>query len=149
MRCVTGNSTGSSIPARPPLATIKHLVTPLSCISRSAFTTVAVGKLDAVVRPSGVTRVGQAFIDVALTAFANVTRWAQTLVASDAIYTLSIVEAFGLIRKWVAGRVAVIQINFTVDALCSSRTGAFIGVYEVDAGASILAGLRLAFIDLF
>lgn len=70
-----------------------------TCISSSAFTTVAVGKLDAVVRPSGVTRVRQAFIDVALTALPNVTRWAQTLVASDAIYTLSIVEAFGLIRK--------------------------------------------------
>lgn len=33
--------------------------------------------------------------------------------------------------------------------LCSSGTGAFVRVDEVNAGTSILAGLRLTFIDLF
>lgn len=36
-----------------------------------------------------------------------------------------------------------------VYTLCSSWTGALVCVDEVNAGASILAGLRLAFIDLF
>lgn len=33
--------------------------------------------------------------------------------------------------------------------LCSSRTRAFVGVDKINAGTTILAGLRLAFIDLF
>lgn len=36
-----------------------------------------------------------------------------------------------------------------VYTLCSPGTGALVCVDEVDAGASILAGLRLTFIDLF
>lgn len=71
------------------------------------------------------------------------------MVASNAVHTLAVVEALGLVGKWVSGRVAVIQINLTVDTLCSSGTGALVRVDEVDAGASILTGLRLTFIDLF
>lgn len=36
-----------------------------------------------------------------------------------------------------------------VYTLCSSWTGALVCVDEVNAGASVLTGLRLAFIDLF
>lgn len=36
-----------------------------------------------------------------------------------------------------------------VCTLCSSGTGALVRVDEIDAGASILTGLRLTFIDLF
>lgn len=36
-----------------------------------------------------------------------------------------------------------------VFTLCSSGAGALICVDEVDAGASILAGLRLTLVDLF
>lgn len=71
------------------------------------------------------------------------------MVASDAVHTLAIVEALRLIGQWVIGGVTVIQINLTVDTLCSSGTGALVCVDQVDAGASILAGLRVTFIDLF
>lgn len=36
-----------------------------------------------------------------------------------------------------------------VYTLCSSGTGALVCIDEVDAGSSILAGLRLTFIDFF
>lgn len=36
-----------------------------------------------------------------------------------------------------------------VYTLCSSWTGALVRVDEVNAGASVLTGLRLTFIDLF
>lgn len=38
---------------------------------------------------------------------------------------------------------------YHVGTLCSSWTGALVRVNEVDAGASILTGLRLALVDLF
>lgn len=38
---------------------------------------------------------------------------------------------------------------FLYYTLCSSGTGALVCVDEVDAGASILTGLRLTFIDFF
>lgn len=63
------------------------------------------------------------------------------MVTSDAVHTFAIVEALGLVGQWVSGGVAVIQINLTVDTLCSSGTGALVCVDEVDAGASILTGL--------
>lgn len=63
------------------------------------------------------------------------------MVSSNAVHTFAIVEALGLIGQWVGGGGAVIQINLTVDTLCSSGTGAFVCVDEVDTGASILTGL--------
>lgn len=149
MRRVTGNGACPSVSAGSSFAAIKHLVTTLTCISSTAFAAVAVGELDAVVGPSGVTGVRETLVDVTFTALAHVARRAHTLVASDAIHTFAIVEALGFVCQWVTGGVAVVQVNLTVDTLRSSWTGAFICIDEVDAGPSVLAGLGLTFIDLF
>lgn len=79
-----------------------------TCIPSAAFTPVAVGELDAVVGASGVTRIWQTLIDVPFTALTYITRWAHTLVASNAVHTLAIVKALGLISEWVSEGVAVI-----------------------------------------
>lgn len=86
-----------------------------TCISRAAFTAVAVGELNAVVGASGVAGVRQTLVDVALATLAYVASRAQTVVTSDAVNALAIVEAFGLVGQWVGGGGAVIQINLTVD----------------------------------
>lgn len=86
-----------------------------TCVTGAAFTSVAVGQLNAVVGPSGITGVWQALVDVSLAAFTHVARQTHTLVTSNAVHTFAIVEAFGLIRQWVSEGGAIIQINLTVD----------------------------------
>lgn len=86
-----------------------------TCISSTAFTAIAVGKLNAVVGPSGVTRVWQTLVDITFTALSHVTWWAYTLVASNAVHTLAIIKALRLIGQLVSEGIAVIQINLTVD----------------------------------
>lgn len=86
-----------------------------TCVTSAAFTSVAVGELNAVVGPSGVTGVRETLVDISLATFAYVTGQAHTLVTSDAVYAFAIVEALGLVRQWVSERGAIIQINLTVD----------------------------------
>lgn len=85
-------------------------------VSRAAFAAVAVGELHAVVGASGVAGVRQALVDVALAALAHVARWAQALVAADAVHALAVVEALGLVGQRVGGGGAVVQVDLTVDA---------------------------------
>lgn len=87
-----------------------------TCVSGTTFTTVAVGELDAVVGASGITGVRQTLVHVPFAALAYVTSGAHALVASDAVHALAVVEALGLVCNWVAGGVAVVQINLAVDA---------------------------------
>lgn len=88
-----------------------------TCVTRAAFTSVAVGELNAVVGPSGVTGVRQTFVDISLTTFAYVAGQAHALVTSDAVHALAIVETLGLVCHWVSEGGAIVQINLTVDAL--------------------------------
>lgn len=143
--CVACNSTCSTISAGSPFTAIKHLITALAwrtetkhssqsvhrfallcavvcchvpiptCVTSAAFTSVAVGELNAVVGPSGVTGVRQTLVDISLTTFTYVAGQAHTLVTSDAVHTFAIVEALGLICQWVSEGGAIIQINLTVD----------------------------------
>lgn len=143
--CVASNSTRSTVSAGSPFTAIKHLITTLAwrtetkhrsqslhhfallcavvcchvpiptCVTSAAFTSVAVGQLNAVVGPSGITGVRQTLIDISLTTFTNVARQAHTLVTSDAVHTFAIVEALGLFCQWVSEGGAIIQINLTVD----------------------------------
>lgn len=87
-----------------------------TCISGAAFTAVAVGELNAVVRPPGITRVRQTLVDVAFTPLADVARRTHALIASYAVHTFAVVEAFGLVGQRVAGRGAVIQVDLTMYA---------------------------------
>jgi len=87
-----------------------------TCVSSAAFTAVAVGELNAVVGPDGVTGVGQTLVDVAFAALTYVACRAHTLVTSNAVHTPPVIEALGLSGQRVAGGVAIIQIDLTVDA---------------------------------
>lgn len=119
-----------------------------TCVSSTALAAVVVGQLYAAVRASWVTRVGQALVDISFTALPNISRGAYTVVASNSIYALSFVEAFGLFGNKVNKWVAVINVDLTVNTLSSPGTGAFVGIDQVNAGAPILAWLGEAFIDL-
>lgn len=147
MRRVASHCTCSTITAGSSFAPVKHLITTLTCVARATFAAVAVGELYAVVRTPGVTGVRQALIDVSFTALANVARRTHALVASDAVDTFSVVEALGLMGGRVIKGVAIIQIDLTVDPLGSSGAGALVCVDQIDASPTILAGLRLTFID--
>lgn len=86
-----------------------------TCVTGTAFTSVAIGELNAVVGPSGVAGVRQTLVDVPLAAFPYVAGQAHALVAPDAVHTFAIVEALGLVGEWVSEGGAIIQINLTVD----------------------------------
>lgn len=86
-----------------------------TCVPSAAFTSVAVGELNAVVGPPGVTGVRQTLVDISLTAFAHVAGQAHTLVTSDAVHAFAIVEALGLVCERVREGGAIIQVNLTVD----------------------------------
>lgn len=86
-----------------------------TCVSCAAFAAVAVGELHTVVGSSGVAGVRQTLVDVPLAALAHVARRTQALVAADAVNTLAVVKALGLVGQRVGGGGAVVQVDLTVD----------------------------------
>lgn len=62
-----------------------------------------------------VTGVRQAFIDVSFTALSHVASWALAVVATNTVYTASLVKALGLLRHRVSKRCAVINVDFAVN----------------------------------
>lgn len=148
MRSVTSHSAGASITARFALTAIKHFVTVLTCVSCATVTAVVVLQLDAAVRATGVTRVGQAFIYITLAAFPHISGRADAVVTAHTVHTAALVKAFGFLGDGVGEGRAVVNVDFTVHPLCSPGTGAFVGIDQVDACASVLAGLRQTLIDL-
>lgn len=86
----------------------------LTCVSGATLAAVVVGKLDAAVRASWVTGVGETFIHVSLTAFPNIPCGTDALIPSDLIHTLPLVKALWLFGERVEERVAVIDVDFTV-----------------------------------
>lgn len=82
-----------------------------------AGTTLAVEVIDslhAVLRAAGVTGVGQALVDVALTALAHEARQAGAAVAAHLVHTGAIVEALGAPGHGVDGGAAVVHVYLTV-----------------------------------
>lgn len=144
MRSVTSHSTGASIAARFPLTAIKHFVTALTwsgpqtrllcdqnvvtfkikanwssslyctCVSCATLAAVVVRELDAAVCATGVTRVGQAFIDITLTAFPHISGWADAVVPSHTVHTAALVKAFGLLGDGVGEGCAVVNVDLAV-----------------------------------
>lgn len=88
----------------------------LTCVSGATLAAVVVGELDAAVRASWVTGVGETFIHVSLAALPDVPRGADALIPSDLIHTLPLVEALWLFGERVEERVAVVHVDFTVHA---------------------------------
>lgn len=62
-----------------------------------------------------VTGVGEALVDVALAALADVTSGADAEVAPDAIHALPPVETLGLFGDGVSKRGAVVDVDLTVN----------------------------------
>lgn len=118
-----------------------------TCVPSATLAAIVVGQLDAAVRPSGVTGVGQALVDVSFTSLPNVARGTYAVVSSNSINTFSFVEALGLFGHKVDEWVAVVNVDFAVNTLGSPGTGAFVGIDQVNAGAPVLAWLGEAFID--
>lgn len=94
-----------------------------TCVTGAAFTSVAVGELNAVVGPSGIAGVRQTLVDVPLAAFPDVAGQAHALVAPDAVHTFAVVEALGLVGEWVSEGGAIIQIYLTVDTFSGAERG--------------------------
>lgn len=88
----------------------------VTCVSSTAIAAVVVGELDAVVCTAGVTWVGQALVDVPLTALPYVTGGTDTVVTSHPVNTLPLVEALGLVGDLVCEGVAVVYVDLTVNA---------------------------------
>lgn len=88
----------------------------LTCVSGATLAAVVVGKLDAAVRASWVTGVGETFIHISLTALPDIPCRADALIPSDLIHTFPLVEALWLFGERVEERVAVIDVDFTVHA---------------------------------
>lgn len=72
--------------------------------------------------PAGVTWVGQALVDVPLTALPYVAGGTDTVVTSHPVHTLPLVEALGLVGDGVCEGVAVIYVDLTVNA-CEVEDG--------------------------
>lgn len=104
------NQFNSSCAASPPPAGSWRL----TCVSGATLAAVVVGQLDAAVRASWVTGVGETFIHISLTALPDIPRGADALIPSDLIHTLALVEALWLFGERVEERVAVIDVDFTV-----------------------------------
>lgn len=144
VRRVAGDRARPAVSAGPTFAAVEHLIAALAwrtaakrtsqsvrrlwrgwvrfcaasvptCVTGAAFASVAVGELNAVVGPSGVTGVRQTLVDVPLAAFADVAGQAHALVAPDAVHAFAVVEALGLVGQWVSEGGAVVQVNLTVD----------------------------------
>lgn len=148
MRCVTGHSTCASVPTWLSLTPIKHFITALTRVACTTLAAVVVRELCAAVCTPRVTRVGQTFVDVSLAAFAHVSRQACAVVPTNFVHTAALVKALGLLCDRVGKGCAVVDVDLAMNTLCSPWTGAFVGIDQVDACASVLAGLRKALIDL-
>lgn len=85
-----------------------------TCVSGAAVAAVAVGELDAAVRPPRVTGVGETLVDVSLAALPYVPRRADAVVAPHSIHTLALVETLGLVGDRVGEWVAVVHVDLTV-----------------------------------
>lgn len=85
-----------------------------TCVSCATLAAVVVCELDAAVRATGVTRVGQAFIDVTLTAFPHVSGQADAVVPTHTVHAAALVKAFGLVGDGVGEGCAVVNVDLAV-----------------------------------
>lgn len=86
----------------------------------AALAVEVIDTLYAVLGASDVTGIGQALIDVALTALANEAGWAGAAVAAHLVHTGAVVKALGAPGDGVDGGTAVVHIDLTVHT-CRSR----------------------------
>lgn len=117
-----------------------------TCVSVATATLVIVDQLHTVEAAGSVAGPGEAFIQIALTVFANESRRAGACVTADAVHALSSIPTARLPGARL-GR-TVIHIHLTLEPMCSRWAGACEAVYKVDTGSSVEAGLGVAFIHI-
>lgn len=117
-----------------------------TCVSKATATLVVVDQLHTVEAAGGVTGPRQAFIEIPLTVFSNESWRAGAGVTAHTVHTLTSIQTARLEGAMLGG--AVIHVHFTLDSMCSRRAGAGEAVDEVDTGASMEAGPRVAFINI-
>lgn len=110
-----------------------------TCVGAAADTPVVVDQLYAVQTALRAAGVGQALVDVPLTALSGKARQAATAVAPNLIHTLTPIQAVGAPGT-------VINVVFTEQASSAWGTGTLEMVHQIDTGASVLARLVLALV---
>lgn len=139
IRHVASHSASPSIQARLLGTHIKEGFTVTASEGAAADTQVVIGELKAVQAALGAAWIGQALIDVPLTALPSKSRQTATAVASNPVHTLAAIKAVGAPGT-------VINVLFTKQAPSARWARTLEMVHEVDAGASVLAWLVLALI---
>lgn len=139
IRHVAGHSTSPSIQAGHLGTHIDESFTVTTGKGTAADAQVVIGQLDAVQAAFRAAGVGEALVDVPLTPLSSKAWQAATTVAPNPIHTLATIKAVGTPGT-------VINVLFTKQTPSAWWAGALEMVHEVDAGASILAGLVLALI---
>lgn len=163
----------------------------------AALAVEGIDALHAVLGATGVAGVGQALVDITLTALTHEAGRAGAAVAAHLVHAGAVVKALGAPGHGVDGGVAVVHVDLAVHAcrpgairphvaavkphashrcapagdqtprswtlatspsdslprcakptLCAAGAGALVGVGEVDAGASVPAGLGQALVHL-
>lgn len=115
-------------------------------VSEATATQVVVVQLHTVEAAGSVAGSRPAFIEIPLTVFADESLKADARVTAHIVHTLSSVLTERFTGVELGG--TVIHVHFTLEPLCSRRAGAGEAVDEVDTGSSMVAGPRLAFIDI-
>lgn len=110
-----------------------------ACEGAAADALVVISELNAVQAALRAARIGQAFVDVPLTPLPSKARQTATTVASNPVHTLATIKAMGAPST-------VINVLFTKQAPGAWWARTLEMVHEVDAGASVLAGLVLALV---
>lgn len=117
-----------------------------TCVSRATAALVIIDQLNAVEAAGSVAGPRQALVKIPLTVFANEAGRAGTGVTSHAIHTLSSIQTPRFPGARLGG--TVIIIHFTMESVCSGWAGTGKSVDEVDTRSSVVARLRLAFINI-
>lgn len=134
----------ATVVARLGQTQIHHGLTMTTRVSKATATLVVVDQLHTVEASGGVAGPGQAFVEIPLTVFPDESRRAGAGVTAHTVHTLSSIQAARFKGAGLWG--AVILVHFTLEPMCSRWAGTGEAVDEVDAGSSMQAGPRVAFI---
>ena len=108
-----------------PMRAVRKCRQSITCVARLADALVVVGQLDAVQAVARVTGVGQALVDVSLTAVPSEARGAVALVAAHAVHTRAVVQTLGGAPGPGWGG-AVVLIDLTQDTCRHHKTQHYI-----------------------
>lgn len=130
------------------LAHVETALTPTSCETQLADTLVVIGQLDTIQTGTGVTGLGEALVYVTLASVAGEAWRTVAAVPANPVHTCAVVQTLGGRSTEPHGRSTVVLVDLTQNTQGAWGAGADVMADQVDAGASVLTGVRLALIDL-